>query len=437
MPKYHINKHGEPARCDAQIKCRVNGGDTEHFDGTLRDAVDWAEKKNAQSAGGSFGSSNRKSYAKKIPKEPDYDSLYNVNIDSLKRSAKGRRDLISNYPDADGDKFDNPDVFSDLIYGSIDTSGGYNLDNDDYEAIEQQANAEYELSKENGLSNRDAMKSAVTFAVQEGHKVNEAKARRPRKKPDATLDYSASHNVDPKAKAAAESYMKRFETSVGDFSFDNIDDFSDHAMEVTDALEEEEFNDYDYGEIVDVSRDEYERQRAAGVDKRKAMNQAMVAAAQKAYEINKDKEQKNEKSQEFKNIDHSNPDTLRKVLASRFNNPDSPTRKLGHEEHFSRNAGKLNPNDFTGSGSDYTKQGENSLVILADENGKGVRAISSHSDFYEDPDSELGRSALQIKQYGMNTADKKKLLVVVGYVGKDGEKTGYVPNKQVQMFVYK
>lgn len=55
MSKFHLNKYGEPARCDAQIKCRVSRGDGEHFDGDLRGAVEWAEKKNAEQAGGSFG----------------------------------------------------------------------------------------------------------------------------------------------------------------------------------------------------------------------------------------------------------------------------------------------------------------------------------------------------------------------------------------------
>lgn len=51
MPKYHISKHGEPARCDAEIKCRANGANTEHFEGELKDARKWAETKNSEAFG--------------------------------------------------------------------------------------------------------------------------------------------------------------------------------------------------------------------------------------------------------------------------------------------------------------------------------------------------------------------------------------------------
>lgn len=54
MPKYHVNIHGAPAVCDAEIKCRVQGalveedGTVEHFEGEIEGAKGWAEEKNAQ-----------------------------------------------------------------------------------------------------------------------------------------------------------------------------------------------------------------------------------------------------------------------------------------------------------------------------------------------------------------------------------------------------
>lgn len=64
MAKFHINIHGEPARCNAKIKCRATGaatnnnGEVEHFEGTIEDAYQWAEKKNAEQAGEPFSTTS-------------------------------------------------------------------------------------------------------------------------------------------------------------------------------------------------------------------------------------------------------------------------------------------------------------------------------------------------------------------------------------------
>lgn len=57
MSKYHVSKRGEPVICDAKIQCRLSG-ENDHFNGTLDNARKWAEKRNAEDAGGaSFSSS--------------------------------------------------------------------------------------------------------------------------------------------------------------------------------------------------------------------------------------------------------------------------------------------------------------------------------------------------------------------------------------------
>lgn len=54
--RYHINIHGEPAKCTAEIKCTAQGavtdanGTVEHFDGTPKQAREWAEQRVAEEA---------------------------------------------------------------------------------------------------------------------------------------------------------------------------------------------------------------------------------------------------------------------------------------------------------------------------------------------------------------------------------------------------
>lgn len=108
------------------------------------------------------------------------------------------------------------------------------------------------------------------------------------------------------------------------------------------------------------------------------------------------------------------------------------------EEHFSINAGRLNPATLDGDGAQYFDRGKNSLVILAQADGSRPRAISSWGEFYGSPEDELGAPAVQIKQKGSWGADARtNNLHVVGYVNKQGESFGYVPAKKLHFFVYK
>lgn len=106
-------------------------------------------------------------------------------------------------------------------------------------------------------------------------------------------------------------------------------------------------------------------------------------------------------------------------------------------EHFSRNAGLLNPLDRTlGSGAEYFEEGRNSLVVLGTLEGKRARVISSWGEFYDDPLRELGWAAQQVKQ-GYDRDSITRDLRVIGYVDRGGKTYGWVPDKQVPFFVYK
>lgn len=105
-----------------------------------------------------------------------------------------------------------------------------------------------------------------------------------------------------------------------------------------------------------------------------------------------------------------------------------------NEAHYSTNVGKVNPNKpedneyFGGNGS---------IVILADSEGKRVRAIHSSGDTYKDPSKELGRRSYQVKQYAINRDVITRDLVIAGYISSDGSRYGYIPNKSISAFVYK
>jgi len=106
------------------------------------------------------------------------------------------------------------------------------------------------------------------------------------------------------------------------------------------------------------------------------------------------------------------------------------------EKHYSTNAGKLNITNYDGSGANYITPGEDSFVVLTYPDGKGARVISSYGEFYQDPQSAIGKYVVQYKQYSGNN-DVQKDLVVVGYMSRDGKRYGYIPNRQVAFFVYK
>lgn len=128
-------------------------------------------------------------------------------------------------------------------------------------------------------------------------------------------------------------------------------------------------------------------------------------------------------------VNHADKRLLQEILIS------GKGRHTKQQNHYSANAGKLNPTSFEGTASDYMAEGENSFVVLADDDGKGVRVISSSGEFYSDPESKLGAPAVQYKQSG--DRDTKKYLNVVGYIGIDGDRFGYIPDSQVSAFVYK
>lgn len=104
--------------------------------------------------------------------------------------------------------------------------------------------------------------------------------------------------------------------------------------------------------------------------------------------------------------------------------------------HHSMFAGNLNPMQGEGTGAQYVRPDENSLVILSQADGKRPRVISSSGEFYPDPGETLGDRAWHVKQSrGRDRVTED--LHVVGYVSKSGERFGWIPNKKVPFFVYK
>jgi len=67
MPKYHMSEDGVPKICDAKIQCRLEAG-TEHFDGTLKEAEQWATKINDQKFSSIQSLSKKKENTVKIGK---------------------------------------------------------------------------------------------------------------------------------------------------------------------------------------------------------------------------------------------------------------------------------------------------------------------------------------------------------------------------------
>lgn len=105
------------------------------------------------------------------------------------------------------------------------------------------------------------------------------------------------------------------------------------------------------------------------------------------------------------------------------------------DKHYSRHAGTINAVKQTGSGMDFYEQGDGSLVILTADHNGAPRAISSAGEFYSDPAAHLGERVVQVKQG--SGKDKEIGATVTGYVSKNGEHFGEVPDKTVQFFVYK
>lgn len=136
MAKYHINEHGEPARCHAEIQCRLGGGGTPHFEGTLREAVDWAEQENEKEFGNGGNFSNT-SHNKEEPAPVDYsyrDTQFKDNKIGVDPAGCGCTDCIigNSIPE------DNLNAYADELYKDVglngrkisDRSGGDNKSNE-------------------------------------------------------------------------------------------------------------------------------------------------------------------------------------------------------------------------------------------------------------------------------------------------------------------
>lgn len=63
--RYHIDVYGKPVVCPAQVRCRVRGGDSEHFVGSRKQARVWAQEQNAKEHGGVFSQGTTKKYSAK------------------------------------------------------------------------------------------------------------------------------------------------------------------------------------------------------------------------------------------------------------------------------------------------------------------------------------------------------------------------------------
>lgn len=92
MPKYHMSEDGVPKICNAKIQCRLKA-ETEHFDGTLKEAEKWAIKINDQNFSSIQSLSKKKENTVKIDKysvpekfEKEFEYVYNTvhnNFDEI------------------------------------------------------------------------------------------------------------------------------------------------------------------------------------------------------------------------------------------------------------------------------------------------------------------------------------------------------------------
>lgn len=83
--KYHLGDDGQPRPCDAKISC-PKGGEQDHFEGGIQDARSWAEEKNAEQAGGSFGN---------VSKEPESEADHLISV-FKKKLAIVEKDHVEN-----------------------------------------------------------------------------------------------------------------------------------------------------------------------------------------------------------------------------------------------------------------------------------------------------------------------------------------------------
>lgn len=88
---------------------------------------------------------------------------------------------------------------------------------------------------------------------------------------------------------------------------------------------------------------------------------------------------------------------------------------------------------LTGEGDrfGYTKKG---LSILAESDGKRIRAFGGDGAVYADPGAELGRPVTLTKYRSSGSVDSINLHLV-GYVDGKGNRYGFVPDKKIQYFV--
>lgn len=121
MAKYHISIHGEPVRCSAKIKCRAENTSDEHFEGNLKEARVWAEKKNAESVGGNLPQNS----TTVIPANSSVMQLLenppSVEEETVMRGNDGRYVLLRGYQSFSekeayplGDKLPQPDILKEL-----------------------------------------------------------------------------------------------------------------------------------------------------------------------------------------------------------------------------------------------------------------------------------------------------------------------------------
>ena len=110
---------------------------------------------------------------------------------------------------------------------------------------------------------------------------------------------------------------------------------------------------------------------------------------------------------------------------------NGPGRNMPTDWYPNRNAGTINPT--TGDGDEYGHWDDSgsTFVVLAQKNGKRARAVATYGGV--DP-NELGRKVEQEKQGATTTYTYD--LYVVGIV-KDGDRTGFVPDKKISYFVMK
>lgn len=108
---------------------------------------------------------------------------------------------------------------------------------------------------------------------------------------------------------------------------------------------------------------------------------------------------------------------------------------LSESTYYGIHSGMANP--MTGEGDDYGHVAPGGVVILGQADGKRARVVAGGGEFFDDPESELGRPAKIWKQQNSGRDSLTDDLHVLGYRDMQGNVYGWMPDKKIGYFVAK